>query len=132
MPPRIILPEKILCPLCAFPNPAVNGLVEVDYCERCGAPMGTVYTMDPQGSMGVAGWAFREEANRPPGPVVLAGIWVLVLPGLMCLPMICLGRMDSDGHLGGFVAYFVAAVVLLGSATKSFLRGRKAQPKSSG
>ena len=74
----------------------------------------------PNEGDGGRGWVFREETNRPPGPVVLAGLWVLFLPGLVCLPLVWLGGHYNGEPLGGLIVYFVMAIILLGSATTRF------------
>lgn len=70
--------ESALCLVCLFPN-----VPDVNWCKRCGAPMGPTTSIVPTDAALSMGYVYRGAVQNRPKPVLLIGVWVLFLPGLM-------------------------------------------------
>lgn len=67
--------ETMICPHCARPCPE-----GADFCQHCRAPLSTHATTDPMGSIFAEGFAVRQAVSQPRSKLVVAGVWMWLLP----------------------------------------------------
>ncbi|MBL9174588.1 MAG: zinc ribbon domain-containing protein [Verrucomicrobiales bacterium] len=116
-------PELPLCLGCAQPNdPAAN------FCSHCGAPMTSYASTGPFESLFAEGRAYREAADHPRSPVVVAGVWLLF--GMMFLG----GLLLTSPALHGDFLIAIPGLLLMGlsltmliKTTRNFLAGRESR-----
>ena len=72
--------EKLLCPSCMAENLAV-----VDFCEKCGSPIGQFVNLDPLKRIYSQGWLYRRAASGRMLPFALLGMWIIFGTGLAYL-----------------------------------------------
>ncbi len=113
-------PPSVLCPHCAASN-----LPLADFCARCGAPLSVMASTDPLRSTLSEGFLYREAVHGAPKRIVVAGVWMIFLPGLASLPF-AWGDGETDPQrlaTRGLWSLLSAVVPLL--ATANYLRKRR-------
>lgn len=86
--------ESVLCMSCLFPNRP-----EATWCKRCGAAIGPTTSLVPTDAIRMLGQFYRGAVHGRPKPLVLAGVWVLFLPGLVANSIVIFSVLD--GAIGG-------------------------------
>ena len=72
-----------LCPNCFTENKT-----SVDFCIKCGRPLGDFVNYDPIKRIWSQGWMYRKSLSEPSSPIVFYGIWALF--GLPLIAMLFL------------------------------------------
>ncbi len=112
---------EMVCPSCGEAN--VPG---IDFCVRCGAPVGRFTTLDPFKAIFAEGWLFRRTASARIRPIVLVGMWALFgIPFVGMLLFVLMRPGDSHG-LDTLSAAAIALLYLLVlvRVTLNFMRNR--------
>ena len=112
--------EGWLCPCCVTPNPAL-----AHFCARCGGPLSPLASTDPFKQTLAEGFAIRRAVDGPVRPIVVAGLWLLFLPGLAGLPIAWLDGVRGDPLTQHGVVSLLSAVIPA-LATRNYLRHRRA------
>ncbi len=74
VPPINNSPEETkLCASCLAEND-----LDVDFCKKCGYPLGQFVNIDPINRILSTGWLYRRLVfGAPPRPIVLWGMWLI-------------------------------------------------------
>ena len=114
-------PASVLCPHCAATNDPV-----ADFCTRCGAPLSVIASTDPLRSTLSEGFLYREATGGTPKRIVVAGIWLVFLPGLASLPL-AWGNGVTDGReLLTQGLWSLASAIIPVLTTVNYVRKRQA------
>ncbi|MHC4066502.1 MAG: hypothetical protein ACYSUI_18655 [Planctomycetota bacterium] len=121
-------PEVMLCPSCLEQNDPY-----VDFCRKCGMPIGTFATLDPIKAIHSQGWAYRRAISGRTSPIVFWGMVLIFGPATLFMVFALPWAVwpSSTVHvvqllLGGGVLSLYAAILY--RVTKSYLRYRRARP----
>ena len=114
--------EIIACMSCMAPNDAL-----ADFCEKCGAPLSTMSTLDPLKIIRSEGFVIHKSTvTKRPKFIIFFGVWVLFIPWLvMSLATAYSAAFYLEGFFG-FVFFWVGfalavfAVVVLYRVTKNY------------
>ncbi|MBT8042136.1 MAG: hypothetical protein HKP10_04855 [Kiritimatiellales bacterium] len=115
--------ELIVCHKCLHQNCDTR-----DFCERCGAPIGTFTTISPLERIQAEGHAYREASSNPTKPIVLIGVWLLFAPGAALLfyalfKIITKKAWSED--IAWFLCYGAISIALLSKTTINFIKNKK-------
>jgi hypothetical protein len=110
--------EGITCPGCAEPNPP-----DADFCTACGRPLSATSALDPLKTIRSEGFLFRQATGGRPSRLVLAGTWLVVLPGVLISALEWRQVTDSSTRLW-LVAAAVLGGLLLYRSTRNYLTHR--------
>ncbi len=115
------LSETIICAACSYENP-----LGADFCEECGSPVSATANLDPIHLIRSQGLLYRKAALGRPKLIALIGMWILLLPGIVMIPVLVLAT-GLSGQIIWFYPVFemlmwVVGVVILFRATANFLR----------
>ena len=114
-------PASVLCPHCAASNdPAA------DFCARCGAPLSVIASTDPLRSTLSEGFLYREATRGAPKRIVVAGIWLVFLPGLASLPLAWGGGVTNGRELLTQGLWSLASAIIPVLTTVNYVRKRRA------
>ncbi|MCK4248618.1 MAG: hypothetical protein KAV18_04710 [Candidatus Omnitrophica bacterium] len=108
--------EIAICPECMYEN-----LPSVDFCKKCGRPMGLITTIDPLRRIHAQGWLYRKIVSGPVKPIAFWGMWMIFGPGLL-MPIFFLfprGRFDL-----GIACFFIPSALsamILYRVTKNYI-----------
>jgi hypothetical protein len=116
--------ERVLCPSCMSEN-----LPTVDFCEKCGCPIGQFVNLDPLKRIYSQGWLYRRSASGRIPPIVLLGMWLIFGIGLATsvLTMVHIGFSDavySDQLVWFNLPFVLLCAAILYRVTKNYLRCR--------
>jgi hypothetical protein len=76
MPPS---PDALnVCLQCGTPNEA-----QKQFCTKCGAPIAAFSVYGPMETVFAEGFMYRQASKAPRKPIVVIGIWLLMLPALV-------------------------------------------------
>jgi hypothetical protein len=64
--------NELLCPHCFNKNDEY-----VDFCSKCGCPLGNYVTLDPLKRIASLGWAYRRAVSGPISKIVLWAMWLI-------------------------------------------------------
>ncbi|MCP4245879.1 MAG: zinc ribbon domain-containing protein [bacterium] len=118
-------PETMLCPSCM-----VEADPGADFCDSCGAPIGTFSTLDPIKAIHSQGWAYRRAISGRTSPFIFWGMLLIFGPAAV-------GSAAIIGFGGGSLhpVSVISAVLLLSlygailyRVTKGYLKYRRARP----
>lgn len=110
--------EGITCPGCAEPNPR-----DADFCTACGRPLSATSTLDPLKTIQSEGFMFRQATGGRPSRLILAGTWLLVVPGVLIAALEWRQVADSSAKLLLVVATVLGGLLLFQS-TRNYLKHR--------
>ena len=114
-------PASVLCPHCAASNdPAA------DFCTRCGAPLSVIAMTDPLRETLSAGFLYREATGGMPKRIVVAGIWLVFLPGLASLPLAWIGGVTDGRELLTQGLWSLASAIIPVLTTVHYVHKRRA------
>ena len=123
--------EIIACLSCLAPND-----VNADFCENCGAPLGSTSTLDPLKMIRAEAFAIRKATTvKKPSLVVLIGVWLLFLPFLLIGAMLAYSQFSTGFGFQGFVFFWlgigllVIGAVILYRVTKNYSAPESTQVK---
>jgi len=95
--------EKIIaCLSCLAPNEAT-----VDFCERCGAPLGTTATLDPLKMIRAEAFMLEKATVGKPKLIVLLGIWIIFFPMLAASVLLTISQILYGISSEGFVFFWI-------------------------
>ena len=114
-------PGTVVCPRCLHVQPEGR-----HFCAQCGAPLTALSTIGPFERIFAMGHMLRSTVSGPVRPIVLLGMWVLLLPPLLVLVW-NIKEIDARERwelplLGVFSAIYC---ILLYRVTVNFIRQRK-------
>ncbi|HET9480698.1 MAG TPA: zinc ribbon domain-containing protein [Candidatus Polarisedimenticolia bacterium] len=114
--------EESVCPNCSRANDW-----RVDFCGRCGAPVGRFTTLDPLKAIYAEGWLLRKSATGRIGLFVLVGMWALLgIPAGGILAMIALHPEGTEPTvLLGRGAVSAILLLVLARVTLNYVRNRR-------
>ena len=113
--------EIIACLSCLAPNKA-----SVDFCEKCGAPIGTTSTLDPLKMIRAEGFLLAKATHGKPKPIVLIGVWIIFLPWLVGSLLLAGSQILYGYSFEGFVFFWIGiglaivALTVLYRVTKNY------------
>lgn len=113
--------EIIACLSCLAPNKAT-----VDFCEKCGAPLGTTATLDPLKMIRAEAFMLERATVGKPKLIVLLGIWIIFFPtlatGILLTGSQILYGFDSEGFVFFWIGIGLAifSCVVLYRVTKNY------------
>lgn len=116
--------EPVVCPACSATHE--DG---IDFCARCGAPVGRFTTLDPYKVFFATGWILRRSATARIRLIVLLGMWVLL--GIPVAAMVAYAIVRPEGSHAlrlleyGLVSLIYAAILI--RVTRNYINNR---PKS--
>lgn len=120
--------ETIACLSCLAPNRA-----SADFCEKCGAPIGTTATLDPLKMIRAEGFAIeRATTAKKPSLIVLIGVWLLFLPFLPAGAFLAVSQFSAGFGFQGFVFFWlgvglgVFGAVILYRVSKNYFAPQEA------
>ncbi|HWP52843.1 MAG TPA: hypothetical protein VN476_01850 [Pyrinomonadaceae bacterium] len=118
--------DEIICPSCLTPNASF-----ASFCDSCGAPIGTTATLDPIQSINTQGFLFRKALEGRPKPIVLAGLWLIFFPALLCSLYAATSLVLNRTRFADFFFFWVfvgfayVAFVILYRVTRNYLTARR-------
>ncbi|MBP7088597.1 MAG: hypothetical protein KBB01_04785 [Candidatus Omnitrophica bacterium] len=110
--------ELPLCPACLTkiePN--------VDFCKKCGRPLGNWVTYDPINRIHSVGWLYRRLASGPVPLIALIGVWLIFGPTLL-IGIAYMKSGESFGIIIGVLLILVSGIILY-RVTRNYLSHRK-------
>jgi hypothetical protein len=117
--------DRMLCPNC------LADATDLDFCNQCGCPVGETTNLDPIKSIQSRGFLYRAGAQSAANPVVLVGIWLVLLP--FVFSPLGFALIYGPSVVALFVlSLFIAgvAVLILARATRMYFRGSASLPAS--
>jgi hypothetical protein len=110
--------EKRLCPKCLAETEP-----HIDFCQKCGVPLGDYANYDPLKRIQSTGWLYRHSVSGPSSAIILCGIWLIFGPTFL----LALVYIKLLGLAALFLAipFMLISSIILYRATKNYIRNRE-------